>query len=76
LAGAMGIELLTEEQYQELQTLGNFDTKTSSWVKTPAAFRKLGGALFASRRYGSVFVYHNSAPTYYGARGFRGLLRV
>jgi len=76
MAAAMGIELLTEEQYRELQKLGNFDTKTSSWVKTPAGIRKLGGALFADRRYGSVFVYHNSAPSYYGVRGFRGSLRV
>jgi uncharacterized protein DUF4256 len=75
-AAAMGIELLTEEQYRELQKLGNFDTKTSSWVKTPSDIRKLGGALFADRRYGHIFVYHNSAPSYYGARGFRGLLRV
>src|SRR3989344_3374516 len=76
MAAAMGIELLTEEQYQELQKLGNFDTKTSSWVKTPSDIRKLGGALFADRRYGNVFVYHNSAPSYYGARAFRGSLRV
>ena len=76
MAAAMGIELLTEEQYRDLQKLGNFDTKTSSWVKTPADIRKLGGALFADRRYGTVFVYHNSAPSYYAARGFRGLLRV
>ena len=76
LAAAMGIELLTEERYRELQKLGNFDTKTSSWVKTPADIRKLGGALFADRRYANVFVYHNSAPSYYGARGFRGSLRV
>lgn len=76
MAAAMGIELLTEEQYRELQKLGNFDTKTSSWVKTPADIRKLGGALFADRRYGAVFVYHNSAPSYYAARGFRGSLRV
>jgi hypothetical protein len=76
MASAMGIELLTEEQYRELQKLGNFDTKTSSWVKTPADIRKLGGALFADRRYGKVFVYHNSAPSYYAARGFRGSLRV
>jgi hypothetical protein len=76
MAAAMGIELLTEEQYRELQKLGNFDTKTSSWVKTPPDIRKLGGALFADRRYDTVFVYHNSAPSYYGARGFRGLLRV
>ena len=76
MAAAMGIELLTEEQYRELQKLGNFDTKTSSWVKTPSDIRKLGGALFADRRYDNVFVYHNSAPSYYGARGFRGSLRV
>ena len=76
MAAAMGIELLTEEQYRELQKLGNFDMKTSSWVKTPSDIRKLGGALFADRRYGNVFVYHNSAPSYYGARAFRGSLRV
>jgi len=76
MATDMGIELLTEEQYRELQQLGNFDTKTSSWVKTPAAIRKLGGALFADRRYDHVFVYHNGAESYYGARGFRGSLRV
>ena len=76
MASAMGIELLTEEQYRELQKLGEFDTKTSSWVKTPSDIRKLGGALFADRRYGRVFVYHNSAPSYYGVRGFRGSLRV
>ncbi len=76
MAAAMGIELLTEEQYRALQKLGNFDTKTSSWVKTPSDIRKLGGALFADRRYGHVFVYHNSAPSFYSARGFRGLLRV
>lgn len=76
MAAAMGIELLTEEQYRELQKLGNFDTTTSSWVKTPAEIRKRGGALFADRRYGQVFVYHNSAPSYYAARGFRGSLRV
>jgi hypothetical protein len=76
MAAAMGIELLTEEQYRELQKLGEFDAKTSSWVKTPADIRELGGALFADRRYGHVFVYHNSAPSYYGARGFRGSLRV
>jgi hypothetical protein len=76
MAAAMGIELLTEEQYRELQKLGSFDTKTSSWVKTPSDIRKLGGALFADRRYGNVFVYHNSAPSYYGARAFRGSLRV
>jgi hypothetical protein len=75
-AAAMGIELLTEEQYRELQKLGNFDSKTSSWVKTPVEIRKLGGALFADFRYGNVFVYHNGAQSYYGARGFRGLLRV
>ena len=76
MAEAMGIELLTEEQYRELQKLGNFDTKTSSWVKTPAAVRKLGGALFCDRRYDTVFVYHNGAESYYAARGFRGWLRV
>jgi len=76
MAAVMGIEILTEEQYRELQKLGNFDTKTSSWVKTPSDIRKLGGALFVDRRYGNVFVYHNSAPSYYGVRGFRGSLRV
>jgi hypothetical protein len=76
LASAMGIELLTEEQYRQLQTLGNFDTKTSSWLKTPPEIRKLGGALFADRRYNHVFVYHNGADSYYSARGFRGSLRV
>ena len=76
LAAAMGIELLTEEQYRELQKLGNFDTKTSSWVKTPSEIRKLGGALFCDRRYNTVFVYHNGAESYYAARGFRGALRV
>jgi hypothetical protein len=76
MAAAMGIELLTEEQYRELQKLGKFDTKTSSWVKTPAGIRKLGGALFADRRYDNIFVYHNSAPSYYAARAFRGSLRV
>ena len=76
MGAAMGIELLTEEQYRELQKLGNFDTKTSSWVKTPSDIRKLGGALFADCRYGNVFVYHNSAPSYYGVRAFRGSLRV
>ncbi len=76
MATAMGIELLTEEQYRELQTLGNFDLKTSSWVKTPADIRKLGGALFCDRRYDTVFVYHNGAESYYAARAFRGLLRV
>ena len=76
MAAAMGIELLTEEQYRELQNLGNFDTKTSSWVKTPADIRKLGGALFCDRRYNTVFVYHNGAESYYAARAFRGSLRV
>lgn len=76
MAAAMGIELLTEEEYRELQKLGNFDTKTSSWIKTPADIRKLGGAIFADFRYGKVFVYHNGADSYYAARGFRGLLRV
>lgn len=76
MATAMGIELLTEEQYRELQNLGEFDTKTSSWLKTPAAIRKLGGAIFADRRYDHVFVYHNGAPSYYAVRGFRGSLRV
>jgi len=76
LAAAMGIEILTEEQYRELQKLGNFDTKTSSWLKTPAEIRKLGGAIFADRRYDHVFVYHNGADSYYGARAFRGSLRV
>jgi len=76
MAAAMGIELLTEEQYRELQKLGNFDTKTSSWVKTTSDIRKLGGAIFADFRYGNVFVYHNGAESYYGARAFRGSLRV
>ncbi|MBK9317362.1 MAG: DUF4256 domain-containing protein, partial [Acidobacteria bacterium] len=76
MAAAMGIDLLTEEQYRELQEIGNFDMKTSSWVKTPPDIRKLGGALFCDRRYSNVFVYHNGAGTYYAARGFRGLLRV
>jgi hypothetical protein len=76
MAASMGIEILTEEQYRELQKLGNFDTKTSSWIKTPSDIRKLGGALFADRRYDSIFVYHNSAPSYYAARGFRGSLKV
>jgi hypothetical protein len=76
LAAAMGIELLSEEQYRELQKLGNFDTKTSSWVKTPYEIRKLGGALFCDRRYDHVFVYHNGAESYYGVRGFRGSLCI
>jgi hypothetical protein len=76
MAAAMGIELLTEEQYRELQTFGNFDTKTSSWVKTPAEIRRLGGAIFCDRRYDHVFVYHNGADSYYAARGFRGSLRI
>jgi hypothetical protein len=76
MATAMGIELLTEEQYRELQKLGNFEAKTSSWVKTPADIRKLGGALFCDRRYDTVFVYHNGAESYYAGRGFRGSLRV
>lgn len=76
MASAMGIELLTEEQYRQLQQLGNFDTKTSSWIKTPSDIRNLGGALFADFRYGHVFVYHNGAESYYAARAFRGSLRV
>ena len=76
MAAAMGIELLSEEQYRELQHTGNFDTKTSSWVKTPSAIRKLGGALFCDRRYDTVFLYHNGADSYYAARGFRGAHRV
>ena len=76
MAGSMGIEILTEEQYRALQQLGEFDTKTSSWVLTPAEIRKRGGALFCDRRYGHVFVYHNGAESYYAARGFRGSLRV
>jgi len=75
-AADMGIELLTEEQYRELQKLGNFDTKTSSWIKTPPDIRKLGGAVFCDRRYNHVFTYHNGAESYYGSRGFRGSLRV
>jgi Protein of unknown function (DUF4256) len=75
-ASAMGIELLTETQYRELQMLGKFDTKTSSWIKTPSGIRKLGGAIFCDRRYETVFVYHNGAESYYAARGFRGSLRV
>ena len=76
LAAAMGIELLNEDQYRELQKLGEFDTRTESWIQTPADIRKLGGALFCDRRYGHVFVFHNSAPSFYAARGFRGSLRV
>ena len=76
MAVAMGVEILTEEQYRDLQKLGCFDTKTSSWIKTPPAIRKLGGALFCDRRYDNVFVYHNGAQSYYAARGFRGSLRV
>ena len=76
MAADMGIEILSEEQYRELQKLGKFDTKTSSWIKTPADIRKLGGAIFADYRYGNVFVYHNGAESYYAARGFRGWLRV
>ena len=76
LAAAMGIELLTEEQYQELQTLGEFDTKSSSWLQTPAEIRKLGGAIYGDRRFDRVFVYHNGAQSYYSGRGFRGRLKV
>jgi hypothetical protein len=76
MAAAMGVELLTEDQYRELEKLGNFDTKTSSWVTTPSHIRKLGGALFCDRRYDTVFVYHNGAESYYAARAFRGSLRV
>jgi len=76
VAAAMSIELLTEEQYRELQQLGKFDLKSSSWIKTPAAIRKLGGAIFCDRRYDTVFVYHNGAESYYAARGFRGSLRI
>jgi len=75
-AAYMGIEMLTEEQYRELQKLGSFDTKTSSWIKTPEKIRKLGGALFCDRRYDTVFVYHNGAESYYSSRGFRGMLKV
>ena len=76
MAAEMGIEILTVDQYRELQQLGKFDTKTSSWVKTPAAIRELGGAIFCDRRYNQVFTYHNGAESYYAARGFRGSLRV
>jgi hypothetical protein len=76
LAAAMGIDILSEEQYRELQKFGNFDTKTSSWVKTPSGIRKLGGAIFCDRRYDTVFVYHNGAESYYAARGFRGVLKI
>ncbi|MFD0794389.1 DUF4256 domain-containing protein [Mucilaginibacter litoreus] len=76
MAAEIGIELLAEDEYRALQKLGNFDLKTSSWIKTPADIRKLGGAIFADRRYNTVFVYHNGAESYYAARGFRGLLRV
>jgi hypothetical protein len=76
MAASMGIELLTEEQYRQLQTLGEFDAKTSSWIRTPPDVRSLGGSLFCDRRYGKVFVYHNGAQSYYAARGFRGLLSV
>ena len=76
MAAEMGIDILTEEQYRELQELGEFDTKTSSWISTPADIRKLGGALFCDRRYGHVFVYHNGAQSYYASRGFRGVLKV
>ena len=76
MAKEMGIQILNEEQYRELQQLGNFDTKTSSWIETPSAIRKLGGAIFADYRYGQVFVYHNGAESYYASRGFRGILTV
>jgi hypothetical protein len=76
LADAMGIEILNEDQYRELQTLGDFDTKTESWLRTPADIRELGGAIFGDRRYNTVFVFHNSAPSFYSSRGFRGSLRV
>ena len=76
MASSMGIELINEEQYRELQKIGPFDLKTSSWIETPAAIRKLGGALFGDYRYGTVFVYHNGAQSYYAARGFRGMIKV
>ncbi|HEY1730910.1 MAG TPA: DUF4256 domain-containing protein, partial [Terriglobales bacterium] len=76
MAAAMGIDLLTEEEYRELQKLGSFDTKTSSWLKAPADVRKLGGAIFGDRRFGRVFVYHNGAESYYAGRAFRGSLKV
>ena len=76
MAASIGIEILTEEQYKHLQTLGEFDLKTSSWLATPASIRKLGGAIFGDRRYDQVFIYHNGAQSYYAARGFRGLLRI
>jgi hypothetical protein len=76
MAGEMGIEILTEEQYRQLQKLGNFDTKTSSWIKTPEKIRKLGGAIYCDRRYDTVFMYHNGAESYYSSRGFRGSLRI
>jgi hypothetical protein len=76
MASEMGIELLNEQQYRDLQKLGNFDTKTSNWIITPTEIRKLGGALFCDRRYNTVFVYHNGAESYYAARGFRGFIRV
>jgi hypothetical protein len=76
MAAALGVELLTEEEYRELQKLGEFDTKTSSWVATPSEVRRLGGAIFCDRRFGRVFTYHNGAESYYAARGFRGSLRV
>ena len=76
MAEAMGVEVLTEQQYRDMQELGKFDTKTSSWVKTPSEIRELGGAIFMDRRYDHVFVFHNSAPSFYSSRGFRGLLRV
>lgn len=76
MAASMGIELMTEEQYHQLQALGDFDTKTSSWLKTPSEIRKLGGAIFGDKRFGRVFIYHNGADSYYGARGFRGVLRI